>query len=100
MPITTTRERLVVGETTKPRLPSYVRLQHDPVRGAWALLSPEKVMWPDDISLEILRRCDGYTSTGEIIDGLAREYDAEPDMVRGDVIEFLQTWADRRLVTA
>jgi pyrroloquinoline quinone biosynthesis protein D len=77
-----------------------VRLQHDPVRGAWALLSPEKVMWPDEISLDILRRCDGTASAAEIVTALAAEYDAEPEMVRTDVMEFLQTWADRRLVTA
>ena len=100
MVITTTRKRLVVGVSTKPRLPSHVRLQHDPVRGAWALLSPEKVMWPDEISLDILRRCDGSATAGEIVVALAAEYDAEPDMVRADVMEFLQTWADRRLVTA
>jgi pyrroloquinoline quinone biosynthesis protein D len=100
MAIRTNRQRLKIDAGTRPRLPSWVRLHHDKVRDAWALLSPEKVMWPDDISLDILRRCDGNTSTDEIVDGLAKEYDAEPDMVRSDVIEFLQTWADRRLVTA
>ena len=90
MAITTTRKRLVVSEATKPRLPSYVRLHHDPVRGAWALLSPEKVMWPDEISLDILRRCDGASSAGEIVTALAGEYDADPAMVRDDVV-----WADR-----
>jgi len=100
MAITTTRKRLVVSEATKPRLPSYVRLHHDAVRGAWALLSPEKVMWPDEISLDILRRCDGASSAGQIVTALAAEYDADPSMVHDDVMEFLQTWADRRLVIA
>ena len=100
MTITTTRKRLIVSDGTKPRLPSHVRLQHDKVRGAWALLSPEKVMWPDEISLDILRRCDGTATAGEIVTALAADYDAEPEMVRADVMEFLQTWADRRLVTA
>ncbi len=100
MAITTTRKRLIVSDGTKPRLPSHVRLQHDQVRGAWALLSPEKVMWPNEISIDILRRCDGASTAGEIVTALAAEYDAEPEMVRTDVMEFLQTWADRRLVTA
>ena len=100
MTITTTRKRLIVSDGTKPRLPSHVRLRHDKVRGAWALLSPEKVMWPDEISLDILRRCDGTAAAGEIVTALAADYDAEPEMVRTDVMEFLQTWADRRLVTA
>ncbi len=100
MTTTTTRKRLIVSDGTKPRLPSHVRLQHDKVRGAWALLSPEKVMWPDEISLDILRRCDGTASAAEIVTALAGEYDADPALVRDDVMEFLQTWADRRLVTA
>jgi pyrroloquinoline quinone biosynthesis protein D len=77
-----------------------VRLHHDPVRGAWALLSPEKVMWPDEVSLDILRLCDGAATADEIVAQLAREYEAEPETVRADVLEFLQTWADRRLVSA
>lgn len=94
------RTRLTVTAQTRPRLPSHVRLHHDPVRDAWALLSPEKVMWPDEVSLDILRRCDGAVTADDIVTELARDYDAEPETVRADVLEFLQTWADRRLVTA
>lgn len=90
----------MVTAKTKPRLPPHVRLHHDPVRGAWALLSPEKVMWPDEVSLDILRLCDGAATADEIVAQLAREYEAEPETVRTDVLEFLQTWADRRLVSA
>ncbi len=90
----------MVTAKTKPRLPPHVRLHHDPVRGAWALLSPEKVMWPDEVSLDILRLCDGAATADEIVAQLAREYEAEPETVRADVLEFLQTWADRRLVSA
>lgn len=85
---------------TRPRLPSHVRLHHDPVRSAWALLSPEKVMWPDEVSLDILRLCDGATTAEAMVEKLTRDYEAEPETVRADVMEFLQTWADRRLVTA
>lgn len=90
----------MVTVQTRPRLPSHVRLHHDLVRGAWALLSPEKVMWPDEVSLDILRRCDGAATAGHIVAELARDYDAEPETVQADVLEFLQAWADRRLVTA
>jgi pyrroloquinoline quinone biosynthesis protein D len=100
MPIKTSRQKLIIDEATTPRFPSWVRLHHDRVRDAWALLSPEKVMWPDEISLDILRRCDGNTTTAGIVTALAHEYDAEPEKIRIDVMEFLQTWADRRLVTA
>jgi pyrroloquinoline quinone biosynthesis protein D len=85
---------------SRPRLPRHVRLQFEPVRQAWALLSPEKVMWPDQISLDILKRCDGATATADIVAALAKDYQADVDEVSGDVIEFLQTWADMRLVAA
>ena len=42
-----------------PSLPRHVRIQFDPVRQAFAVLSPERVFWPNEISLDILRRCDG-----------------------------------------
>ena len=83
-----------------PGLPDFVRLQFEPVRGAWALLSPEKVMWPDAVSYDILKRCNGKATVSEIIASLAAEYDAPADVVRDDVCGFLQTWADRRLVIA
>jgi pyrroloquinoline quinone biosynthesis protein D len=100
MPNTVTRNRLMIDAGTRPRLPPHVRLQFEPVRQAWTLLSPEKVMWPDETSLDILRRCDGSMSVADIIEALASDYDAEPEVVRDDVLEFLQTWADRRLITA
>ncbi len=94
------RHRTVIAEDSRPGLPSFVRLQFEPVRGAWALLSPEKVMWPDEISYDILKRCDGDTTVAEIISSLADEYDAPEEVVRDDVCGFLQVWADRRLVVA
>ena len=53
------RERTVVRRGSMPSLPKHVRIQFDPVRQAFAVLSPEKVFWPNEISLDILRRCDG-----------------------------------------
>ena len=94
------RQRTMITSASCPGLPSFVRLQFEPVRGAWALLSPEKVMWPDDVSHDILKRCDGKTTVAEIISSLAAEYDAPEAVVGGDVCGFLQTWADRRLVIA
>lgn len=96
----TERQRTVITADSRPDLPPFVRLQFEPVRGAWALLSPEKVMWPDDISHDILKKCDGTSTVTEIISSLASEYDAPEDVVRDDVCGFLQTWADRRLVVA
>jgi len=73
-------------------------MHFDSRRGAWAILSPEKVLWPDEISLAILRRCDGTAEAGAIADALALEYGAEREEVRADVVAFLQDWSDRMVV--
>ena len=93
------RERRVVTAGSLPALKRHVRLQYDPVRQAWALLSPEKVFWPDEISLDILRLCDGRRSVTQILADLASAYDAPPDEIAVDVEGFLQEWSDRSLVT-
>jgi pyrroloquinoline quinone biosynthesis protein D len=96
----TARHRTMISGTSRPRLPRHVRLRFEPVRQAWALLAPEKVMWPDEIGLDILKRCDGAATADGIAAALAAEYDAPEEVVREDVLEFLQTWADRRLISA
>lgn len=92
------RESAMVSPQSVPSLPKHVRIQYDPVRQAFAVLSPEKVFWPNDISLDILRRCDGRSTVGHIIAGLAADYDAEQEAVAADVIAFLQEWSDKLLV--
>ncbi|MER9952235.1 pyrroloquinoline quinone biosynthesis peptide chaperone PqqD [Mesorhizobium sp. M0047] len=92
------RERAIVSLRSVPSLPKHVRIQYDPVRQAFTVLSPEKVFWPNEISLDILRRCDGRSTVGHIIAGLAADYEAEQEVVAADVIAFLQEWSDKLLV--
>jgi pyrroloquinoline quinone biosynthesis protein D len=96
--MTAVRERAMVLPQSVPSLPRHVRIQFDPVRQAVAVLSPEKVFWPNEISLDILRRCDGRAPVSQIIADLAAEYDAEEADVAADVTAFLQEWADKLLV--
>jgi pyrroloquinoline quinone biosynthesis protein D len=93
------RERTILSPGSMPVLRPHVRLQYDPVRGAWALLSPEKVFWPDEVSLDILRLCDGRSSVATILEALAVQYDAPVEEIGADVEAFLQEWSDRFLVT-
>lgn len=97
--MTPPRERRLVTASSRPALKRSVRLQYDPVRQAWAVLSPEKVFWPDEISLDILRLCDGEQSVMQILKTLASQYEAPPDEIAADVEGFLQEWSDRSLVT-
>ena len=96
--MTVLRERAIVSLRSAPSLPRHVRIQYDPVRQAFAVLSPEKVFWPNEISLDILRRCDGQFTVERIIADLAADYDADPQDVAADVIAFLQEWSDKLLV--
>ena len=92
------RQRVVVEGNSRPFLPPHVRLQFDPVRQGWALLSPERIFWPDEVGLDILHRCDGTTSVEAMAAALANDYDAEEGEVAADVMAFLQEWADQLLV--
>lgn len=81
-----------------PRLPRHVRLHHDRLRQAWAVLLPEKVLWPDAVSLDILRCCDGRMSIAAIARELTATYEADPDEVAADVLAFVQDWSDRMVL--
>lgn len=92
------RQRAFVSLRSAPSLPRHVRIQYDPVRQAFAVLSPEMVFWPDEISLDILRRCDGRSTVERMIADLTADYDADRETVTTDVLAFLQEWSDKLLV--
>ncbi|MDR6634899.1 pyrroloquinoline quinone biosynthesis protein D [Phyllobacterium sp. 1468] len=93
------RVRAVVSMQSRPILKSHTRLQYDRVREAWALLSPERVFWPNEVSLDILRLCDGRHSVALMISLLADQYAADEAEIAPDVTGFLQEWSDKFLVT-
>lgn len=97
--IETIRVRTIVSMQSKPVLKRHVRLQYDKVRQAWALLSPERVFWPNEVSLDILRLCDGRHSVAQMIALLGDLYGADEAEIAGDVTGFLQEWSDKFLVT-
>ncbi len=78
-----------------PRLPRGVRLAPDRVRGGTVLLAPEKAVRLDDIGVAILGRVDGAASFGDVVSGLARDYNAPEDQIRTDVQKFLTSLRGR-----
>ena len=92
-------ERPQVRDDSVPALRRGVRLRFDEARSAWVLLAPERVLMPDEIAVEILKRCDGKATVSAIVDDLARTFEAEPAQVAGDVRAFLQDLADKGMVT-
>lgn len=91
-------EAAAISGDVVPRLPRGVRLHHDDVRSQWMLLAPERILKPDGIALEILKRCDGKTTLDTIIDDLARSFGAGRDEVANDVREFLTGLAAKRII--
>ena len=91
--------RAEVKDHSVPSLARGVRLRFDEARKAWVLLAPERVLMPDEIAVEILRRCDGKAAVSAIVDDLAQTFEAEPAQVAGDVRGFLQDLADKGMVT-
>ena len=80
---------------TRPVLPRYVRLKFDKLRERWLLLAPERILVPDETSIEVLQMCDGKTSIAEMVTGLAAKYDAPKAEILRDVLVMLQELADK-----
>lgn len=92
------RTRLVVAADTKPVIPRHIKLRHDPGRGRWIILAPERVFDPDETSVAVLKLCDGAHTVDDIAGKLSDEYQAQKDTILGDIIEMLQDLADKGVV--
>lgn len=92
--------RLVVGQETRPFLPTYLKLRHDAGRGRWILLAPERILTPDETAVAVLKLCDGKRSVEEIAETLAKDYAAPVEIIRKDVVELLQGLADKGYIKA
>ena len=92
-------ERPQVHDDAVPALARGVKLRFDKARDSWVLLAPERVLMPDQIAIEILKRCDGKAKVAEIIEDLAITFSADRDQVAGDVRTFLQDLADKGMLT-
>ena len=50
----------------------------------WTILAPERLFLPDEIVLEILKRCDGIATIKVIVDELAGKFDAPNEIIMED----------------
>ena len=82
----------------RPRLAPGVRLHFDKTRDAWVLLGPERVIETEGPANDILRRCDGTRTIGQIVDELAVLYTAEPTEIARDVEDMLAELAAKRML--
>ncbi len=90
--------RAIVEDSSLPRLPRHVKLRFDQRRNRWIVLALERVLLPDEIAVEILKRCDGKTSVSAIVANLAAAYEAPAEEIGVDVAEMLQDLADKGFV--
>ncbi|MDR3529518.1 MAG: pyrroloquinoline quinone biosynthesis peptide chaperone PqqD [Rhodopila sp.] len=84
----------------RPRLAPGVRLRFDKTRGIWVLLCPERVIEAEGPASEILRRCDGTRTLGEIIDELAAVFTADRAVIAQDVTDMLTELATKRILVS
>lgn len=92
------RERPMASAASKPHLPKHARLQFDELRQRFVVLAPERVYWPDNVTVDILKLCDGQRTIAEIATQLSKEYAAPRDVIETDILEFVQSWTDIRLL--
>jgi pyrroloquinoline quinone biosynthesis protein D len=87
-----------IAAEARPRLPRGVRLAHNEAQGGWVLLAPERVFKADQIAVEIIKRCTGEATFGEIVDDLAKTFTAPREKIRADVSALLRGLADKKLL--
>lgn len=95
MTLTPRDRRIILEPDTHPVLPRHVRLKFDKLRERWLLLAPERILIPDDTSIEVLQMCDGKVSITEIVTILTAKYDAPKAEISRDVLVMLQKLADK-----
>lgn len=93
-----TPSRLIVQADSVVKLPRHIKLRHDAGRGIYLILAPERVFEPDDISVEVLKLCDGERSVAAIAQVLSEQFQAPADVILSDIIEMLQDLADKGVV--
>jgi pyrroloquinoline quinone biosynthesis protein D len=87
-----------IAPEARPKLPRGVRLTHNEAQGGWVLLAPERVFKADAIAVEIIKRCDGKLTFAEIVDDLARTYNAPRERISTDVDAMLTSLVDKQMM--
>ncbi len=90
----TARRPIVIAPASVPRFPRGTRFRFDATRQAWVILAPERVMLPDEIAVEVLKRVDGVRSVEALATELAGQFGAPREEVLADVLAMLQELAD------
>ena len=88
-----------LSEASRPSLAVGSRLRFDQEQEQWLLSSAERDVELDDVALEIIKRCNGKTTLGDIVDDLAAQFSNDRDSILADVSALLRDLADQRLLS-
>src|SRR3954469_14050443 len=78
--------------------PPHLKFRFDEKRQAWIVLAPERLLLPDEQTVEILKLVDGERSVDAVIDALAEQFDAPRAEIAGDVRAMLQDLIDKKVL--
>jgi pyrroloquinoline quinone biosynthesis protein D len=88
-------QRLIVEGATVLRLAPHVKFRFDETRARWVVLAPERLLLPDDLSVEILQLVDGTNTVDDIVDALMVKFSAQREEILTDVTALLQDLTDK-----
>ena len=91
--------KVVIEAVSVPVFPRHVKFHFNKQREQWVILAPERLLVPDETSVEILRLCDGVMSVNGIVGKLVEKYNAPHDVILKDVTAMLQDLADKGFLT-
>ena len=83
-----------LSTASRPRVGNGFRLQWEAVQNAHVLLYPEGMVKLNGSAGEIMKRCDGQATIGEIVADLERAFSAQG--LQGDVLAFVEMAAKQR----
>ena len=89
---------MTIAPDAKPKLPRGVRLAHNEAQGGWVLLAPERVFKADPIAVEIIKRCDGVATFGQIVDDLVKTFGAPRERIDADVGAMLAMLVEKQMM--
>ncbi len=93
-------DALKIDDSTSLQLGRGVRLRHDRERESWTLMAPERVIVLDEIAHQVIVEIvesDGHLVG--VIDRLSQIFDAPREEIGNDVIEMLQPFVDKQLLS-
>lgn len=82
---------------SRPRVGPGFRLQWEPAQNCHVLLYPEGMVKLNGSAGEIMKRCDGVASLGEIVADLEAAFNAQG--LQGDVNAFVEMAGKQRWLT-